>query len=90
METNIDKDNPQNEFFFNKEGKVRMENMHQYEEFWVDYDDIWLKIKTDFDINYNYTSKLIQSMVGEAFKIRPFPTESVLWYNPDWWERHSK
>ena len=74
MKSNVNKDNPKNEFFFNKEGQVRMENLHQYEKNWVDYDDIFSKIKTDFDDNYRYTMKLIQGMVGEAYKIRPFPT----------------
>ena len=74
METNVDEDNPKNEFFFNKDGKVRMENLHQHEEFWVYYKGFWVKIKADFGANYYYISKLIQSMVGEAFKIRPFPT----------------
>ena len=77
METNIDKDNPQNEFFFNKEGKVRMENIHQFKEFRVDYTDIWVKIKSYIEGNYKYTKKLIRSMVGDAFKIRPFPTIKV-------------
>ena len=77
METNIDKANHNNEFFFNEEGKVRMGNLHQYEEFWVDYDDIWLKIKAGFDGNYDYISKLMQSMVVEAYKIRPFPTLAI-------------
>ena len=91
METNIDKDNPQNEFFFNKNSEVRMENMHQYETFFVDYDDIWSKIKADFDYNYHYIKKLIQSMVGEVYKIRPFPTQFVLKVNYfQGWEKHSK
>ena len=74
METNVDKDNPKNEFFFNKQGQIRMENLHQYGLFWVGYDDIWLKIEGDFDDNYHYTKRLMQSMVGEVYKIRPFPT----------------
>ena len=74
METNIDKNNPQNEFFFNKDGEVRMENRHQFEVLWADYHGIWAKIRADFDGNYKYTRKLIRSMVGDAFKIRPFPT----------------
>ena len=74
MKTNVDKDNPKNEFFFNKEGQIRMENLHQFQRFWVDYYDIWLKIKSDFSYNHHYTKKLIQSMVGEVYKIRPFPT----------------
>ena len=74
METNVDEDNPKNVVFFNKEGKIRMENLRQFQRFWVDYDDIWSKIEADFDNNYHYTKKLTQSMVGEVFKIRPFPT----------------
>ena len=73
METNVDKNNLQNEFFFNKNGEVRMENRQQYKEFLVDYYDIWLKIKSDFDVNHEYISKLIPSMVEDAFKIRLFP-----------------
>ena len=90
METNVDEDNPKNEFFFNKEGQVRMENLHQYEKNWVDCDDIFSKIKADFGANYYYTSKLIQSMVGEAFKIRPFPTTKVTIFYQQRWGRHSK
>ena len=78
METNIDDENSNNEFFFNKDDHLRMENSHQYEQFWVDYGDIWLKIEAQFNDNYHYTKKLIQSMVGEAYKIRPFPTLSHL------------
>ena len=59
METNVDEYNPKNEFFFNKDGKVRMENLNQYEQFWVDYDDIWLKVEADFGDNYYYARKLI-------------------------------
>ena len=77
METNVDKDSPNNEFFFNKEGKVRMENLHQIKRLYIHYDDIWKKIKFDFDDNYDYINKLIQSMVGVAYKIRPFPTAHV-------------
>ena len=90
METNIDKNNPQNEFFFNKNGEVRMENRQQYKEFLVDYYDIWVKIESYFGGNDKYTSKLIQSMVGEAFKIRPFPTRRVRGCTRLRWERHSK
>ena len=90
METNIDKNNPKNEFFFNKEGKVRMENLHRIQEFWVEYHDIWLKIEADFDDNYNYNSKLIQSMVGEVFKIIPFATASIYYQSQVRWERYSK
>ena len=90
METNVDEDNPKNVVFFNKEGIIRMENLHQLQQFWVSYDDIWLKIKADFDGNYTYISNLIQSMVGEAFKIRPFPTFLSQSFLSHWWERHSK
>ena len=90
METDVDKDNPKNELFFNKQGKVRMGNLHQYGQFWVDYNDIWLKIKAEFDGNYRYTKKLIQSVVGEAHKIRPFPTSAFSRYLDDWWERYIK
>ena len=75
MKTNVDKKNPDNEFFFNKQGKIRMENSHHFKQLWVDYDDIWLKIDGDFEYNYHYIKKLIQSMVGEVYKIRPFPTK---------------
>ena len=71
MKTNVDKYNPRNEFFFNKDGEVKMENRWQYGDFYVGYCDIWIKIKTGFDVIYEYTSKLIQSMVGDVFKIRP-------------------
>ena len=90
METNVDKDNPQNEFFFNKNGEVKMENMHQYKEFLIDYGDIWVKIEPYFEDNNKYTSKLIQSMVGEAFKIRPFTSRNWSLRYLIWWERHSK
>ena len=76
MKTNVDNDNPKNEVFFNKDGKIRMENFYQHEEFWVDYNDIWSKVEGDFEVNYTYISNLIQSMVGEAFKITPFPTNT--------------
>ena len=90
METDVDKDNPKNEFFFNKQGKVRMENLHQYGQFWVDYNDIWLKNKADFDDSYRYTKKLIQSMVGEAYKIRSFPTIHIKILVLERWERFIK
>ena len=90
METNVDEKNPKNEFFFNKEGKIRMQILYQYEQFWVDYGDIWLKIQAQFNDNYHYTKKLIQSMVGEAYKIRPFPTSLSLNLITSWWERHIK
>ena len=88
LEINIDEENPKNEFFFNKNGEIRMENLYQDEQFWVDYDYIWLKIKVDFDDNYKYTKKLIQSMVGEVYKIRPFPTRSVSRLSSMWWKRY--
>ena len=90
METNVDKDNSQNEFFFNKGGKVRMENIHPFEIFWVDYHDIWKKIESNFDGNDEYTRKLIRSMVGDAFKMRSFPTYYLRNLCNLWWEMHSK
>ena len=90
METIVDIDNPKNEFFFNKQGKVRMENLHQYKEFWVDYNDIWLKIESDFGGNYNYIRKLMQSMVGEVYKIRPFPIPNIFSIIAMRWERYIK
>ena len=90
METNVDKDNSQNEFFFNKDGEVRMGNMHQHEELWVGYRSIWSKIKADFGSNYYYINKLIQSMVGDAFKMRSFPTIPGLGKNLNAWGMHSK
>ena len=90
METNVDEYNPKNEFFFNKQGKVRMENLHQIQSFCISYDDIWLKFKPDFEDNCHYIKKLIQSMVGEVFKIRPFPTKAFHSFICSWWERYSK
>ena len=90
VEINVDKDNPKNEFFFNKDGKIRMENLYQYGQFWVDYSDIWLKIKADFGDNYKYTSKLMKSMVREVFKIRPFSTVVTNGDGMFRWERYNK
>lgn len=39
--------------------------------------DIWAKIKDDFKDKYEYTNKLIQSMVSEVFKISIFSTKTV-------------
>ena len=90
METNVNKNNPNNVFFCNKDGKVRMENSHQFQRFWVDCDDIWSKIGSDFDDNYYYIKKLIQSMVGEVYKTRPFLVNIKLFCDGVGWERYIK
>ena len=90
MEANLDEENPKNEFFFNEEGKVRMENSHQNQELWVDYNDIWTEIEADFENNYKYINKLIQSMVGEAHKIRSFPTNFIGNVLNHGWERYNR
>ena len=90
METNIDKNSLNNEFFFNKDGKVRMENYHQNKRLYVHFGDIWLKIGSDFDDSYYYINNLIQSMVGEVYKIRPFPTLPINILRPLGWERYIK
>lgn len=69
MKTNIGEEYSQNEFFFNKDGKAMMGNKHHYGHSLVDYSDIYLKDKADFDGNYEYTGKLIQSILGNVFKI---------------------
>ena len=64
METNLD--NQKTDFFFNKEGSFIIKNSHDYKILYVDYYDIWLKYRAEFEFNYPYIKNLIQSMVREA------------------------
>lgn len=90
METIVDKDNYKNEIFFNKDKKIKMGNSHKYKELLVDFGDICSKIELNFKDNYEYSKKLIQSMVREVFKIRSFPTGHVNKTINEEWERYDR
>lgn len=97
MENNVDENNPKNQFFYNKEGVVVMENMNHYEEYHIDYKDIWSKLSWYFFDNLGivfnrknkYLFKILNGIIKSSLRVNTFKIKiHGLKYKP--WIKYSK
>jgi hypothetical protein len=76
--------------FFRKDGKVVMEQDNRYQDFYFDYDEVWLFFKLFLGMEDDQIRKVLRYWLGENFKLEGYTPRFVRGYDYYSWVRLSK
>lgn len=71
MKTNINKQYPTNQYFFDSNGVIIFENSHKFKLFFVQVDFVYSVLEHVFS-NFDITQELIRYLTQEVFKIKTY------------------
>jgi hypothetical protein len=76
---------PESLFYVNPNNKVIMEWVPEYDDVWVDSEDIWLKMESIFDLNDMDTQSIMEIWLRDTYGLKNVsPHSDSGWYEYRW------